>query len=445
MNQSTNVYPCYSFWSRNFYDIQIFILPQIYRLSNFNYIIRNAKNKKVNKEGWKKTTKNTIRGRGDYKASEVDVNPIVNKIVRKIGSTIGGIGGAYFGAPAVGAQMGKHFADKGHRLFKQITGYGDYTVTSNSLVIGDNVPEFRNISNRETRVIHKEYIGDLYSAPTSNTFKLQSFKLNPGNSGVFPWLSGVAQNYQQYRINGMIVYLKSISANALNSTNTNLGQVMVSTNYNVNAKNFEDTSSMLNAEFSSSAKPSEDIIHMIECAPRETTLKELYIRNSQVKVNEISDNRFYDYANVQIASSGLQANSSIPLAQMWISYDITLLKNISSYNVLLSDQYNLPLNSTSRFIPFNEGNTPPVLSSESTLGTYVTKGPDGSGTTFDTLHFPESFAGAVQVQFVMEGSAAVVSITPAFAMSPGVNPYKIYKNYTQYFETNMNTGVSTQL
>ena len=92
---------------------------------------------------------------------------------------------------------------------------------------------------------------------------------------------------------------------------------------------------------------------MIECAPRETTLKELYIRNSQVKVNEISDNRFYDYANVQIASSGLQANSSIPLAQMWISYDITLLKNISSYNVLLSDQYNLPLNSTSRFIPFN--------------------------------------------------------------------------------------------
>ena len=43
----------------------------------------------------------------------------------------------------------------------------------------------------------------------------------------------------------------------------------------------------------------------------------------------------------------------------------------------------------------------------------------------------------------MEGSAAVVSITPAFAMSPGVNPYKIYKNYTQYFETNMNTGVST--
>ena len=40
--------------------------------------------KKSTKKAGRKTTKNTIRGRGDYKASEVDVNPIVNKIVRKI-------------------------------------------------------------------------------------------------------------------------------------------------------------------------------------------------------------------------------------------------------------------------------------------------------------------------------------------------------------------------
>ena len=131
------------------------------------------------------------------------------------------------------------------------------------------MPQFSNIGQRENRIVHKEYIGDLYCGPNGE-FKLQSFKVNPGTSTIFPWLSGLAQNYQQYRINGMIFYYKSCSANALNSTNTNLGQVLISTNYNVLSRNFDEPSEMLNAEFSTSGKPSDDMVHMIECAPRET-------------------------------------------------------------------------------------------------------------------------------------------------------------------------------
>ena len=73
--------------------------------------------------------------------------------------------------------------------------------------------------------------------------------------------------------------------------------------------------------------------------PTRNTTKELYIRNSGVPVDEIADNRLYDYCNIQVATVGMQSSTPIMLGQLWVSYDITLMKNISSQNILLSDQY----------------------------------------------------------------------------------------------------------
>ena len=73
--------------------------------------------------------------------------------------------------------------------------------------------------------------------------------------------------------------------------------------------------------------------------PRETPIKELYIRNSGVPVDEIADNLLYDYCNIQVAIIGMQSSTPIMLGQLWVSYNITLMKNISSQNILLSDQY----------------------------------------------------------------------------------------------------------
>lgn len=403
--------------------------------------------KKAAKSG--KRVGRKVRGRGDYSVNKSDVNPLVNQIVRKVGSAIGGIGGGFFGQPTLGAYAGDYIANKGHKLFKRITGYGDYKINSNTLVLGDNVPQFSNIGQRENRIVHKEYIGDLYCGPNGE-FKLQSFKVNPGTSTIFPWLSGLAQNYQQYRINGMIFYYKSCSANALNSTNTNLGQVLISTNYNVLSRNFDEPSEMLNAEFSTSGKPSDDMVHMIECAPRETPIKELYIRNSGVPVDEIADNRLYDYCNIQVATVGMQSSTPIMLGQLWVSYDITLMKNISSQNILLSDQYVFdekyyPTTSAEVFCSTVDviaaGGPMEFRSPASTLGTTIKLGPDGA---FDTIVFPETFQGSVRIDTVAYGgTGTTLNATPVLLYTGGVSPMKMYENRTVAFATDMNSGLAS--
>ena len=85
----------------------------------------------------------------------------------------------------------------------------------------------------------------------------------------------------------------------------------------------------------------------------------------------------------------------------------------------------------------------PKLTSESTSETWITRGPTNTDAIYDTLHFPQSFAGSIQIQFVMEGSANVASSTPVAVTSPSVTTYPVFGAYTRYFETNMNTGAST--
>jgi hypothetical protein len=66
------------------------------------------------------------------------VNPEINNIVKDIGSSIGSLAGSFIpiiGSP-IGSSLGRTAGDVGHRLFKLITGYGDYHLI--------NVDEIRN-------------------------------------------------------------------------------------------------------------------------------------------------------------------------------------------------------------------------------------------------------------------------------------------------------------
>ena len=73
-----------------------------------------------------------------------------------------------------------------------------------------------------------------------------------------------------------------MSADALNSVNTALGQVIMATDYNAANPPFAQKSEMENYEYGQSAKPSESAIHPIECARLQTTISELYTRAGAV-------------------------------------------------------------------------------------------------------------------------------------------------------------------
>lgn len=245
-----------------------------------------------------------------------------------VGKYLGAAGGAAIGnmlAPGVGAAVGEQLGQYGGSalgsLFRKITGWGDYTVKENSLLYPDEiVPSF---GEDTIRVKKREFIAAINS--TASVFTLQSFPINPGLDGTFPWLSSIARNYEQYRINGMIFQFVSTSSDAIASTTAlGLGQVILATDYNAADEEFQDAPQMLNYMFSNSAKPSDHIMHAIECAPTDTAQKLYYVRTGAIQ--EGQDPRLYDLGLFQIAVNNMPATYE-GMGQLWVSYDITFCKS----------------------------------------------------------------------------------------------------------------------
>jgi len=224
---------------------------------------------------------------------------------------------------SIGKRIGGWVGDQAQKALMWITGMGDYTVKSNSLVSalnsGASPPQFMS-SNHVVSVRKREFVG-LISTPGS-AFSISAYPINPKSSGLFPWLSEMALSFEQFRIKGMIVEFKSTSATAVSSTNTALGSVIIATQYNVLAAPFVNQQQMEAYEFCTSCNPSQCMIHPIECAPNLTSLSELYIDSAAS--SGADDPRFEYLGTTYVATVGQQAASVI--GELWVSYDVDLIK-----------------------------------------------------------------------------------------------------------------------
>nr|WAE43130.1 MAG: capsid protein [Cressdnaviricota sp.] len=214
--------------------------------------------------------------------------------------------------------VGAHLGD----AVSSIVGLGSYNIKKNCLTL-DPMP-VKNINDRGgVTVRHREYLGDVITSSTIGAFNINSYSINPGQEGTFPWLSQIAANYEQYEIQGMIFEYRTMSANSLNSTNTALGTVIMATDYNAINPTFAQKSEMENYEYGTSCKPSSSMVHPIECARRQTVLSDLYTRAGAVPAG--ADVRMYDLGNFQIATTGFQA-ASVNIGELWVTYQVSFLK-----------------------------------------------------------------------------------------------------------------------
>lgn len=231
-----------------------------------------------------------------------------------IGGAIGGMAGGIGAVP--GGALGTALGSVGQSM---LSGFGDYFVNENVFLRG-SPPIIRNNSAGGTVISFREFIGNVHSSPIANTFDLNSHKIVPTAESSFPWLSQIAGNYQEWSPEGIVYEYRSVSADALNSVNTSLGTVMLSTNYNSALPNFGSEAEMLNSEFSSSVKPSENVMHMIECKRSASVLGNLY-----TKTTADEDVRFSQLGNFQIATTGFQG-TDVLCGQLWVTYQISLNK-----------------------------------------------------------------------------------------------------------------------
>lgn len=228
---------------------------------------------------------------------------------------------------SVGARIGAWVGDRGQAWLKRLTGFGDYAEGGGAVAQPAGPPSIVNKGAGSSVVIsHREYIGDIISSGTANTFKVDSFKLNPGDPSTFPWLANIAANFQQYKLNGCVFEFKTTSADALNSVNTALGQIIMATNYNVTQPNFSSKYEMENTEFAMSCKPSSSMLHAIECARGTSVLSELYIAPNGVSPASQPE-QFVNFGNFQIATNGMQG-TNVNCGELWVSYEVILMKPI---------------------------------------------------------------------------------------------------------------------
>lgn len=353
-----------------------------------------------------------VTGRGAYKTKNVSIS-IPDSVGGNIGATVGGWLGH-------GAQQ----------LVKHITGFGDYSIGINSLMTGAmNPPEIKNKSGDCVCLRHREYIQDIVGS--TSAFNLQvALDLNPGLVTSFPWLAGVAENFEEYRITGMIFEFKTLCSDY--ATGSALGYVAMATQYNSILPNFADKKTLENYEFANSSKPSESFIHPIECKRSMNTLDHLYVRTGSVPTG--ADQRLYDLGVFQLAVGGNPNSNTI--GELWCTFEIELYKPklVTAVGTeLLTDHW---------VATAALGNSTPLgtatLKSGSNLGTTL------SGAAGNVINFPAAISdGNFLVVYQITGSStSTTGFTVSFTNCTGLT---VWKNDTSANAGNTGTTTSTYL
>lgn len=339
-------------------------------------------------------------------------------------SKAGAIAGNYIGemfhlphAKAIGKWLGSGIG--------QIFGSGDYSVVgptpeSNVLFNSREVPKFS--TTRATNIVcHREYIRDFTGA---SAFTNTTYRLNPGSSETFPWLSSIAENYQQYKFHGLIFEFKPLITDYI--TGGAPGVVIMATNYNASDAPYETKQEMENSEFAVSVKPTSNLVHGVECAVDQTSVPIKYVKSSP---SDPGDSRLYDMGLFQFANQG---SPSQLLGELWVSYCVEFFK---------PQQPSTPGGSIFSGICYrtNQGNTSPLgTNNDRSLGN-IGLTATNTDITFDGI--PSAYY-LIDVEFQGSANAAsqptqispgnLLEFVPKFAAN---NPINNYTNTSATFTT----------
>lgn len=331
---------------------------------------------------------------------------------RDVGGILGGTVGSMFGNSHIGKSVGKWLGTGIGGIF----GSGDYTLTNESkynvLTNANQIPKFD--TTKQTNVVcHREYLGDITGATAFNN---RSFPINPGLSQTFPWLSTIAQNYQEYKIHGMVFEFRPLITDFIASGSP--GVVVMATNYNSNDALYTSRQQIENVEFATSTKPTVGLLHGIECASSYTANPIKYVRTGFVGTEDL---RLYDQGTFQFVS---QNNPSIDLGELWVSYCIEFFKPTITEDIG---------GSVKSLHLFRNG-----VVGASPLGTttLVTTGNiPGVAVTGTTVVFQAQPQQQYLINVVWKGTTPLAWVPPVFAVSGA--------NFRSYYNLDTSTSAAT--
>ena len=239
-----------------------------------------------------------------------------------LGDKLGDIGGSLIRQFVPGGNLAMTAANAASRV---MTGQGEY-ISNNLVRGGDPIPSFVPQKDGSSVIIsHREYIGDVYAPPARETFQNTAYSVNPGLERTFPWLSQVAQNYDEYTIHQLMFSYRSTVSDFAASTGQ-IGQVIMATIYNASSDPFSDKAAMMQYDSSMSTKTSESMIHGVECDPKKLSgPMGRFVRSNPVLVGQ--DINQYDHGLFNIAVTETPTGyENQAMGELWVSYTVELRK-----------------------------------------------------------------------------------------------------------------------
>jgi len=213
-------------------------------------------------------------------------------------------------------------------MIGKIMGFGDYSVSQNSLMTNtQTIPTFSSRMDG-LRVKHREFIVDITGSTAFATSYYQA--VTPVNGAMFPWLADLAGLFEEYRVEGLVFEYRPTSSD-ISTASPAMGTVLMAGLYDVYAPAYLTKQALESYEYSTSVKPSQFGFLPIECRPSSTILKNL-LTGPWTGANLGESKTNYQLANVQIATQGQP--SAYVCGELWVTYDIVFEKPRISSGVI---------------------------------------------------------------------------------------------------------------
>ena len=369
-----------------------------------------------------------VIGRGSYFTDAMGAMGRAAKRLTPAGAfaRIGQAGGGALGGPW-GASLGRLLGQG----VSNVVGFGEYNVIANSVMAqldeGVQIPAFGNMS-MATIVSHRSYVQDIVTPATPTAFNVTSFRINPANSSLFPWLSTLANSYEQYQIIGCVLQYKSLSSDSASSLA--LGSITMATKYEANEPAFVSKAEMENSQYCVSGRPCSDLIHILECDP--SVMSDPIKYNLQSGIYPVGkDPRLYDVGSFQIATNGLPSSAGQVLGELWITYQVALYRPILN-TLAATDHFTLAAGSVS---------TPNALFTTSSVGLAPDAGSTlGCTVVGSNLIFPPGLvSGTYVVDALWAGALTAIAVNLAPTLTNcttgGVHSHLEWPGATSVYQT----------
>lgn len=408
----------------------------------------SAPKRRVRASTYRNLRPRPYRGRGAYSAPKSAA--IGSDLGAYLGSAVGLIPGgkAFSGlASMAGSKIGGFL---GNKLGKYM-GWGAYSVRQNSLMVPEGQsPAQMHTSGNYVRISHREYVADVV-APGNGSSTFATYQVNPGNAAVFPWLYSQAMSYQKYKILGAIWEFKSTTGNFSTAVgaNPNVGEVVISSNYNCADPAFNTRTAMENTQYCTSAKPSTSFVHIVECDPALQAQENLYVVENAIPRAQMSINEA-NWCQTTVATFSTQVVSPAPgqftsyqLGSLYITYDILLIQPVDRSGSITPTA--TAWNNIGVTEPFPLGDARSIRYNTSNSINLQIQGYAGwGGVNGNVITLPQTSQGSYFVQAMGYGGTATPYTAPAYSTFTNCSTLEDYdvNNLPFNFATPNNTATA---